>query len=141
MKRCAILPFLAAAMVGCDSLDSPADTQAKEMLRGSWYQEFKDPSERQIRSVVILAESGTFSARERISGEPHEEQSSGPWYVTEGLLKLQTTEIDGKKLGIREMLFFTCKLVDVTSKQFTCEQEGGKRKFTFQRVQSDYALS
>ena len=111
------------------------------MLVGSWYSEAKDSSERQIKTVFTLTAAGTFSARERITGEPNEEKSSGPWYVTDGLLKLQTNEIDGKKLGTRETLFFTCKLVDLHPRDFACVQADGSRRFLFRKVPDDFALS
>ena len=139
MKCIAVL--LLVVIAGCDSLSSQEDVKAKETLVGSWYNETKDASERQIRTVFTLTAAGTFSARERITGEPNEEKSSGPWYVTDGLLKLQTNEIDGKKLGTLESLFFTCKLVDLNSREFACVQANGGRRFLFLRVPSDYALS
>ncbi|WP_431098867.1 hypothetical protein [Polaromonas aquatica] len=141
MKCVAVLLSFSAVIVGCDGLDSKEDAKAKETLVGSWYNETKDPSERQIKTVFTLTSAGTFSARERITGEPNEEKSSGPWYVTDGLLKLQTNEIDGKKLGTLESLFFTCKLVDLNSREFACVQANGGRRFLFLRVPSDYALS
>ncbi len=141
MNRVAVLLLLSVVFAGCDGLDSREDARAKQTLIGSWYYEDKDLSERQIKTVVTLAASGAFSARERVTGEPNEEKSSGPWYVTEGLLKLQTNEIDGKKLGTLDSLFFTCKLTDLNSKEFACVQAGGNRRLTFRRVQSDFALS
>ena len=141
MKCVAVLLLVSAVIVGCEGLDSPEDAKAKETLVGSWYNETKDASEREIKMVVTLDASGTFSARERITGEAREEKSSGPWYVTEGLLKLQTNEIDGRKLGTRESLFFTCKLVDLHPKDFACVQANGNRRFLFRRVSSDFALS
>jgi hypothetical protein len=139
MKRVAVL--LLAVIAGCDSLGSQEDVKAKETLVGTWYNETKDASDRQIKTVFTLTAAGTFSARERITGEPNEEKSSGPWYVTDGLLKLQTTEIDGKKLGTREMLFFTCKLVDLHPKDFACVQANGALRLMFRKVSDDFALS
>jgi len=140
-KYVAVLLLLSAAVVGCDGLDSKEDVKAKEILIGSWYSEDKDASEREIKTVTTLDASGTFSSRERITGEPNEEKSSGPWYVTDGLLKLQTNEIDGRKLGTLESLFFTCKLVDLSPKDFACVQANGNRRFVFRRVSHDFALS
>ncbi|WP_411884754.1 hypothetical protein [Polaromonas sp. YR568] len=140
MKHVAVLILFSVVVVGCEGLDSQEDAKAKEALIGSWYNEAKDSNERQIKAVIALDASGTFSARELIMGEPNEEKSSGPWYVTEGLLKLQTNEIDGKKLGTRESRFFTCKLVDLNPKDFACVQANGNRRFVFRRVSSDFAL-
>ena len=139
MKCVAVL--LLAVIAGCDGLGSQEDIKAKETLVGSWYNETKDASERQIKTVFTLTAAGTFTALERITGEPNEEKSSGPWYVTDGLLKLQTTEIDGKKLGTREMLFFTCKLVDLHPKDFACVQVNGALRLMFRKVPDDFALS
>lgn len=136
-----VVVLLLVVIAGCDSLGSQEDAKAKETLVGSWYNEAKDASERQIKTVFTLTAAGTFSARERITGEPNEEKSSGPWYVTDGLLKLQTNEIDGKKLGTRETLFFTCKLVDLHPRDFACVQANGARRFVFRKVPDDYALS
>lgn len=141
MKCIAVLLLGSIVIVGCDGLDSPEDAKAKETLVGSWYNEAKDSSEREIKMVVTLDASGNFSARECITGEATEEKSSGPWYVTDGLLKLQTNEIGGRKLGIRESLFFTCKLVDLYPKEFACVQANGNRRFVFRRVSDDFALS
>jgi hypothetical protein len=137
--KCVAVSLL-VVIAGCDGLGSQEDAKAKETLVGSWYNEAKDSSERQIKTVVTLTAVGTFSARERITGEPNEEKSSGPWYVTDGLLKLQTNEIDGKKLGTRETQFFTCKLVDLNPKDFACVQANGARRFLFRKVPDDYAL-
>ena len=131
--------MLPIAVAGCDGFESPKDAKAKEALVGSWYMEYKDSSERQIKTVVTLTDAGTFFSRERISDDPKEEKSSGPWFVTDGLLKLQTVEIDGKKQGRNDMLFFTCKLAELTSRDFVCTQASGGRA-TFRRVQSDFAL-
>jgi hypothetical protein len=127
------------ALAACDALESPEDTKAKSDLVGSWYLEYKDPSERPIKSVVTLTKDGQFTSRERIGDETTESRSSGPWFVTAGLLKFQTVEIDGKKLGRNDMLFATCKLGEMTSRDFVCTQVSGD-KFTFRRVQSDFAL-
>lgn len=127
------------ALAGCDALESPEDAKAKNALVGSWYMEYKDPSERPVKSVVTLTDDGHFTSRERVGDEAKEGRSAGPWFVTEGLLKFQTVEIDGKKLGRNDMLFATCKLGDMTSRDFVCTQVSGG-SFTFRRVQSDFAL-
>lgn len=140
-KRIVASLLLPLCLTACDALDSEADVKTKETLLGSWYFDYKDSSERLFKNVVTLTDGGTFSAREQISGESREEKSSGLWYVTDGIFKLQTNEIDGKKLGTRSMLFFTCKLSDVRSKEFVCDQENGKYRFNFRRVLSDFSLS
>lgn len=129
----------AAALAGCDALESPEDAKAKVALIGSWYMEYKDASERPVKSVVTLTDDGHFTSRERIGDEVKEGRSAGPWFVTDGLLKFQTVELDGKKLGRNDMLFATCKLAEVTSRDFVCKQVSGG-SFTFRRVQSDFAL-
>lgn len=139
IRRLAFCWLCAMALAGCDALESPEDSKAKSDLVGSWYLEYKDPSERPIKSVVTLTEDGQFTSRERIGDETTESRSSGPWFVTAGLLKFQTVEIDGKKLGRNDMLFATCKLAEMTSRDFVCTQVSGGR-FTFRRVQSDFAL-
>ena len=140
MRLVPLVCALLASMYGC-SLESAEDTKVKAALAGSWHYEYKDPSERHVRGIYSLAEGGTFRGRERVAGEPREEGSSGPWYVTDGLLKLQTVEVDGRKLGTRETMFFTCKVQDLSSKQFDCLLVDGNRKLTFRKVPHDYALS
>lgn len=138
-RRLVFCWLCAMALAGCDALESPEDSKAKSDLVGSWYLEYKDSSERPIKSVVTLTEDGQFTSRERIGDETTESRSSGPWFVTAGLLKFQTVEIDGKKLGRNGMLFATCKLEEMTSRDFVCTQVSGGT-FTFRRVQSDFAL-
>jgi len=129
----------AVLFAACDSLDSPLDAKTKENLVGSWYFEYQDASERTVKSVLTLMDDGRFRARERVGEAPKESHSSGPWFVTDQLLKVQTVEIDGKMLGRNDMLFMTCKLQDMTSRDFVCTQVQGGR-VTFRRVQSDFAL-
>ena len=129
----------AVALAGCDALESPQDAKAKAALVGSWYMEYKDANERPVKSVVTLTDDGHFTSRERVGDETKESRSAGPWFVTEGLLKFQTVEIDGRKLGRNDMLFATCKLAEMTTRDFMCSQVSGG-KFTFRRVQSDFAL-
>lgn len=140
--RVALALLLAAALpalAGCDALDSREDVQAKQALAGTWYWEYGGNGPSSVKAVFTLDLSGTFSARERTGEQPREELSSGPWYVTDGEFKLQTTELDGRKLGVKQMLFFTCKLDAVGAREFSCTQYSG-RKFSFRRVQSDYRL-
>ena len=141
MKRAVVMLLLSVAIVGCSGFDSEEDAKAKEALIGSWYNEAKDSSGREFKYVVTLDASGTFSARERATGEPTEEKSAGPWYVTESLLKLHTNEIDGKKLGTRDSRFFTCKLVELNSREFACVRSGGNGRLVFRKVSDDFALS
>jgi hypothetical protein len=136
MRACGVL--LLALLAGCDALESREDTQAKETLVGNWYWEYGG-GQRTVKSVVTLAGNGSFTARERTGDQPREEKSSGAWYVTDGEFKLQTTEIDGRKLGINQMLFFTCKLSGLSPKEFACSRYD-RLTFTFRRVQSDYRL-
>ena len=86
--------------------------------------------------LVEHADNGTFTVREKIYGveNPPEERSSGEWYVTEGLLKLKMNEVDGRRLGTLETLYFTCKLGAVSKSEFTCADEIGKRTFLYRRV-------
>ncbi len=131
---------LACLAAACNGPDTGPDAQAKQTLQGRWYYEYRDPYERPMRAVVTFDAKGTFSTVERAEGAPRDESSAGPWYVTEGLLKMQVGVIDGKKLGTRAMLFFTCRLVDLTTRAFGCEQDGGKRRVDFQRVADDFVL-
>lgn len=137
--RAICLMACAVLFAACDALDSPQDAKAKENLVGSWYYEYQDASERSFKTVLTLTDDGHFNARERVGDAPQESRSSGAWFVTDQLFKVQTVEIGGKTLGRNDMLFMTCKLQDMTSRDFVCTQVQGGR-VTFRRVQSDFAL-
>lgn len=139
LRRVACLIACAPLFAGCDALDSPQDAKAKENLAGSWYFEYREASERIVKSVLTLTDDGRFKARERVGDAPRESHSSGAWFVTDQLFKVQTVEIDGKMLGRNDMLFMTCKLQDMASRDFVCTQVQGAR-LTFRKVQSDFAL-
>jgi hypothetical protein len=119
--------------------ESAEDAAMKNLLVGSWYFEFKDPSERLIRTVVSLDPSGTYKGREAVTGEPREEHTSGPWYVTEGQLKMNAAERDGKKLGTLQMDYRTCKVEALTTEGFDCLVAGSKLRF--KKVPNGFPLS
>jgi hypothetical protein len=140
VKITTILALILLLLSGCDSLESTSDQAAKIALIGSWYVEFKDPSERRIKYLTNLDVSRSFTAKQKIDGEAQEEKSSGRWYVTEGLLKLHTNEIAGKKLGSLDSLYLTCKLDSLEANAFSCEQGINKLKLSFRRVASDFKI-
>jgi hypothetical protein len=138
-RRAACLVACALSLTACDALDSPQDAKAKENLVGSWYYEYQDASESTVKSVLTLTDDGKFIGRQRVGDAPQEIRSSGSWFVTDQLFKVQIVEIDGKQLGRADMLFMTCKMQDMTSRDFVCTQVQGWR-VTFRRVLSDFAL-
>ena len=141
MKHMLFPCLFALLLSGCDALESPLDKSAKNALQGSWYVEFNDPSERLIKYAVNLDASGAFAARQRMEGEPREENSTGLWYVTDSLFKLQTNTIEGKKLGTLDSFYLTCKLGKIAAEVFSCEQGSKKVELKFRRVKSDFAFS
>ena len=140
MRQALLLTALLMAITGCSS-ESAADASMKAALMGSWYYQFNDPSERVVTGVVLMSEGGTYSGRERITGEPSEERTAGPWYVTEGLLKMNATERDGKKLGAADMQYRTCKVEKLTPNGFDCVAGQLGKTLQFKKVQRDHPLS
>ena len=140
MKKIVTAFLITLLLAGCDALDSPTDQATKIALKGSWYVEFKDPSERRIKYLVNLVESRAFTAKQQVDGESQEESSSGVWHVTEGLLKLRTNEIAGRKLGTLDSAYLTCKLGEIGASEFSCEHGNEKFKLRFRRVPSDFKI-
>lgn len=106
------------------------------MLTGSWAYRITETLSPSVRGVVRLADDGSFLIRERLEGldERPMETRSGQWYVTESLLKLHTTEVNGRGLGTGKMRYFTCKLNNVSKFGFDCADQIAMRDFSYQRV-------
>jgi hypothetical protein len=120
--------------------DSPTDKAARSSLKGSWYVEHKTPSDMLIKQVVVLSESGTFTKSEKIDALPLQASGTGNWYITEGLFKLHTNQMNGQKLGSLDSQYSTCKIEGAISSQFVCQYAGEKEPRKFTRVQQGYLL-
>jgi len=138
MLKLPLIVGLGVVCAGC-AQESAADAAMKRSLVGSWYVEFKDPSERLVRTVVSLDPSGTYKGRETVTGEPREEHTFGPWYVTDGQLKMNAAERNGEKLGTLQMDYRTCKVEALTAEGFDCFVAGYKLRF--RKVPDGYPLS
>jgi hypothetical protein len=123
-------------LTACAPQEDSADANLKAKLVGSWRFEYKDEFERAVQSTVKLSDDGKFFAVEMVNGEQgfNESRLSGPWYVTEGLFRLNTQLADGKALGVRQQSFFTCKVIEVSAKQFDCDDQLAKKTYTYTRV-------
>lgn len=119
--------------VGC-SVESTADTSMKAGLVGTWEYELKDPSERTIKGVVTLNQDGTFKEKVAVAGEPVEESASGVWHLTGGMLKLDSTERDGKKMGTLDDRYRTCTVASLSAASFDCAFASGGHRLHFKKA-------
>ncbi|GAB3767377.1 hypothetical protein GCM10028796_28910 [Ramlibacter monticola] len=125
-------------LIACAPPHGSADVDLKAKLVGSWRFEYKDEFERAVQGTVRLSDDGKFFAVEMVNGEQgfRESRLSGPWYVTEGLFKLNTQVEDGKALGSLQQSFFTCKVAEFSAMKFDCSDELAKKTYTYTRVSS-----
>jgi hypothetical protein len=133
--------FMLLALTGCDMFDTPVDNAAKISLRGNWYVEHQIPSGLRIKQVFELSESGTFTKSEKIDNLPLLANGSGNWYITEGLLKLHTNQMNGQKLGSLDSQYSTCKIEGAISSEFFCQYAGDKEPRKYVRVQKGFLLN
>lgn len=122
------------------SLESSADRATKSGLLGSWIYEFKDESERNVKVVVSLGFDGTFVERNHSAGDGPEEFAKGVWRVTDSLLKVESTERNGVKLGTLGDRYRTCAVSGLTSESFNCSFGSSGRMVHYIKVHQDHPL-
>ena len=132
MKQLMPVLLAAALLSACGLPDSPQDAERKALLAGAWSYEFRDVHERPVTGTLTLTKAGIFSGTEQREGESVED-SSGEWFVTDGLLKIKTMRSNGQRLGSWQMLFFTCKLTRLEATVFECLDEPAQRSYRFRR--------
>lgn len=132
MIRLLICALLSSSLVACAPPDSPADAKLKQAITGTWRVEYKTPSEQLVQSTVTLGADGNFIEVESVGGE--QTRYAGPWYVTEGLLKMNGQKINGQGAGVGVQTFATCKLDAVTPASFSCRNDVEKATFNYVRV-------
>ena len=122
---------------------APEDVQLKAALTGTWVYESRDAQQHPVKGLVIQAEDGTFTLRKKVfaTADPPETKSAGTWYVTAGLLKLFTSEADGKKYGTLKLSYFTCRVTRWSSKDFSCTNDVSRQTYEYKRVGADFDLS
>lgn len=130
-------------LVSCDLPQAPEDLQLKAALTGTWFYETLDAQQRVVKGVVNQTEDGVFILRKKVfvSSDPTEIKSAGTWYVTAGLLKLFTSEVDGKKYGTLKLSYFTCRVTRWSSKDFSCTNDITQQTFEYKKVGADFDLS
>ena len=136
MLRGLILILGVGILTACTPPNDSVDAELKKKLVGSWRFDYKDEFERAVQGTVKLGDDGKFFAVETVNGEQgfSESRLSGPWYVTDGLFKLNTQVADGKALGSMQQSFFTCKVTEFTAKHFECSDQLAKKTYTYTRV-------
>jgi len=65
--------------------------------------------------------------------EAHEE-TSGEWYVTDGILKKRYLVADGKKLSMGKQLFQTCTIESISNEKFQCFYINGNATINWQKM-------
>ncbi|SDP94986.1 hypothetical protein SAMN05216303_1182 [Rhodoferax sp. OV413] len=134
MHRTILYIFLLGCLAllhGCDDTKTAKDVEIKRQLEGAWTYEFQDVHGRTVSGLQTLKADGKFLVNE--SKEHEVERSEGEWFVTDELLKQKTTQLEEKKLGTMQMLFFTCKISELQANSFTCRDDVTKQSFFFKR--------
>lgn len=121
------------ALAGCEFGASAEDTRVKAGLVGSWSYDYISSGVHLFHVVTEQRADGSFISRERIKGHPEVSVDEGEWYYTAGLLKQRTTRSGGQALGLRQTMYFTCKVAGLTADGFECSQVG-RPALVFQRV-------
>lgn len=136
MHRWLAAMIAATVLTGCEFVSDPADARMRADLVGSWRFEYKDDFDRPVQGTVRLAEDGKFFGMEMVKEEEGLEEAklSGLWYVTAGLFKLNTQVTDGQSLGIFQQGFFTCEIIDFSSKGFGCRDRLANKTYTYRRA-------
>ena len=127
-----------APLVGCHDPKAAKDAEMKERLEGTWTYAFRDVYERNASGVLTLKADGKFVSNLTIDHEATRvmERTEGEWYVTDGLYKQKATELEGRKLGTLQTLFFTCRISQLEGKSFTCTDDVGNHSFIYRRTAS-----
>lgn len=138
-----LLTTLSTMLVGCDMPQAPDDARLKAALTGTWFYESRDAQQQLVKGLVNQAEDGTFTLRKKVfaTADPLETKSAGTWYITAGLLKLFTNEVDGKKYGTLKLSYFTCRVTRWSSKDFSCTNDVSRQTYEYKRVGADFDLS
>ena len=97
-RRCVHYVFALMTVVACSPPEEVADTKLKQSVVGTWLVEYKTPSEQSVRRTITLGADGNHVEVERLGDV--ETRYSGPWYVTDGLLKLNGQKINGQSVGV-----------------------------------------
>ncbi|MDB5929171.1 MAG: hypothetical protein JWR60_878 [Polaromonas sp.] len=142
MRYLSTLLIPVTALCGCDMLVSSEDAKLKASLTGSWAYESKGTQGRSLRGLLEQAENGTFTLTEKLYGveTPMAQKSAGEWHITQGLHKLRTTQIDGRRLGTSQMLYATCRIGEVTKFGFFCNDQIAKVTYLYNRVEEGSSL-
>ena len=132
-----------ALLTGCDTAPAPEDAQLKAALAGTWFYQHRDARQQLVKGVLSQTEDGTFTLRKKVfaTADPPEIKSAGSWYITAGLLKLFTSEVDGKKYGTLKLSYFTCRVTRWSSKDFSCTNDVTQKTFEYKKVGADFDLS
>lgn len=131
-------------LAGCNALESEQDKKVKAKLIGTWLSEYRTNHEEEVREVVSILVDGQFRMERVIAnggGSPSREMRVGSWYLTDGLYKLRTEEIDDKKLSSRDYFYFTCKIESLDETQLLCKNNALRFEHRQTRVPANYTLS
>jgi hypothetical protein len=134
MLRSLIGALASVLVLACAPPQNAADAELKQAISGTWRLEYKTPSEQLVRSTVTLGADGNYVEIENVGDE--QTRYSGPWYVTDGLLKLNGQKINGQGVGVGAMSFATCKLDAVMSGSFACRDDVAKKTYNYVRAKA-----
>lgn len=136
----AVLPCLTA----CLSFESAEDKELKTKMIGSWFSEYKTPTEDAVRELVTLEANGKFSmdvVTENGTGTAVRERRAGSWFITDRLYKLRIEQIDDRKLQPSNYRYFTCRIESLDQNQLSCKNDVLHFEHIQKRVATNYNLS